>query len=339
MNGTNILEIAVPELLFSKGDAFTINQEYKDLAKKYHPDISNDPDASNIFAHIGKLHKEAVERVERGVWEIPGQFIFKDVAGKEFRIKYNYRMPFELGRMYCGENTLIYFIDKQYHDLYVNAKNRIKNLKFASAKMKDEFSRYLPNIKYEGMTEDAYILALEKTPDVVPLRGLQITHIEGLDPKHVAWVLSSMHNMLCYLEWANLAHVGINLDTYFVSYEHHTGLLLGGWWYTTPYTQKIKYAPKYTVGLLNKSVLANKKAVVQIDTELIKSVGRELMGKYMSKKNYPELTPMIDWLLMTTRQCAKAQFKSWDEVLTKTFGKRRFVKLDTSIEEVYNNLN
>ena len=44
MNGANILSIVAPELLFSEGNKTTIEKEYKELAKRYHPDISKNND-------------------------------------------------------------------------------------------------------------------------------------------------------------------------------------------------------------------------------------------------------------------------------------------------------
>ena len=333
MNGANILSIVAPELLFSEGNKTTIEKEYKELAKRYHPDISKNNDG--VFAHIGKLHQEAIKHVEQGIWEIPGIFVFKNTAGVKYQIKYKYRAPFEFGRMYGGDSILAYLIDKQYKDFYINAKRRIKNLTYASDRMRKEFERCLPTIKYEGMTEDHYVLVISKTPDVVPLRGLQLMHKKGLDPKQVAWIMSSLHNMLCYLSWAGISHLNINLDTYFVSYHYHTGLLLGGWWYCTPIQDRIEYVPRHTIKLMSSKSRETKKATHHIDTELIKSIGRELMGTYMSKKEYPELEPMINWLLLPANKNPRKQFQSWGKVLKQTFGLRKFVKLEASNEEIY----
>jgi len=336
MNGVDILKIAVPELLFSKGIKVVVDKEYKELAKKYHPDVAKDN--GDVFAHIHKLYSTAKERIEQGTWEIPGVFIFRDIAGSEHKIRYKYRYPFEFGRMYGGDTILAYFVEKEYHNFYANAKRRIKNLKFINSRMQDEFARCLPEILYEGTTAEHYVLILSKTTDVVPLRGIKELYKSGLDPKQVAWIVSSLHNVTCYLYWAGLAHLNINLDTYFISYKHHTGLLLGGWWYATSIGNTIEHVSKHTYDLMRTKLVLEKKATYPIDTELIKSVGRELMGDYMSKKRYPELVPMIDWLLIPANQDPYKQFESWGEVLTETFGPRKFVELKTNNKEIYSTL-
>ncbi len=339
MNGSNILSITAPELLFSKGDVVTIEKEYKSLARTHHPDVSGEVNAHDIFAHIGKLRAEAIEKAERGVWEIPGICTFKDSYGREYRIKYQYRFYSAFGRAYVSGTVVAFFIDKQYKNQYTNAKRRIKNLSFSSDRMRKEFSRYLPHIKYEGQTEDAYVLILNKTVDVVPLRGIKLLYGGSVDPKHVAWIMSSLHNMLCYLNWSQIVHTDINLDTYFVSYKHHTGVLLGGWWYSTDTDADLKIVSKHTYNNMSPILRRDKVATTAIDVGLIRSIGRELMGDFLSKKKHPELAPMIDWMLLTNRATPIEQFQQWGEVLTETFGKRKFIKMKATNKEIYSLLN
>jgi hypothetical protein len=181
-------------------------------------------------------------------------------------------------------------------------------------------------------------MIISKTPDVVPLRGLREHFKSGLDPKHVAWVISSLFNMACYLNYTGVAHLGIGLDTYYVSPEHHSGLLLGGWWYTADIGSKIKAVPRTTFRKLTDQDIKEKTATTKIDQRLIKAIGKGLMGDYMSIKRHPEFTPMSRWLLMPSDPDPIKAFNGWDEVLTKTFGRRRFINLGVTPDDIYKTL-
>jgi len=90
------------------------------------------------------------------------------------------------------------------------------------------------------------VLVVEKAPDQVPLRDL-LEHLNGkLSAEHTAWILSSLLNIACYLQYAALTHNAVSPDTFFVSPEAHSGALLGGWWYATAAGARIGALPAST---------------------------------------------------------------------------------------------
>lgn len=324
-----ILNIKDPELLFTKEN---IESEFRALAKKYHPDVGGD---TEIFSHINYLHTLGLEKLAKGSWEIPGVVEFTSISGGGFRLKHEYKLESKAVTTYYSNTVVAYsFAMQAFYQKY-----REFNFKYPNKDFETEFSKYLPKPSQFIQTSDHYIVIVPKTIEVVPLSGIKALYPAGLDPKHVAWIMSSLHNLLCYLEYTGLTHLAINLDTYFISPEHHTGLLLGGWEYSTIAGQEITYVPKDTYNLLGGELRKDKTARIELSGKLIKVIGRQLMGDFMSKKNHPELTPMIDWLLAMTSQSPQEQFKCWDKVLKDTFGKRKFIKFEVDNNELYRRLN
>ena len=63
MTADEILAITNPENLFPF-DA--LDRSYKELAKKWHPDVNKHPRSTEVFSHIAFLHTVAAEKVRIG---------------------------------------------------------------------------------------------------------------------------------------------------------------------------------------------------------------------------------------------------------------------------------
>lgn len=73
MNILNFSEIQILQIdklgdLFTN-DKYMIKCEYRDLAKKWHPDV-NDKDTSEVFAHINDLYNKALDSPYKNVMNI-----------------------------------------------------------------------------------------------------------------------------------------------------------------------------------------------------------------------------------------------------------------------------
>lgn len=330
------IPISAPERLFTKDN---IKEEFRKFALQWHPDRNKDPKATDVFAHIQQLHSTAIDFLSKGIWHIPGLYEFSDVNGKAYRIRYKVAIPYELGTMYVGDTIIAYTVNKSFKSLYMNAVHNIRNFKYSSDNMKNEFSKYLPVIKCEVETKDYYILCLEKTKDVLPL-SVVLKYYDGfIDPKHVAWIMSSLHNMLCYLSYTNIVHNDINTNTYFVSPEMHSGLLLGGWWYSANVGGTLKTVPAKTYSYMSNKAKADKKAEILVDNEMARAVCRLLLGdeqgfKLLSNKDIP--VPFVNWLRLPGSGKPIKDYETWSkQVVIDSFGKRRFVEMDIDINSAY----
>ena len=94
-----------------------------------------------------------------------------------------------------------------------------------------------------------------------------------------------------------------------------------------------------TTGINPRCDRAVQVAGIRTDLELIRALGRELLGdisgaRLMREKAAPP--PMLDWLRLPAPQSAVDDYHTWQrQVLTASFGERRFMKLDLSADDLY----
>ena len=243
---------------------------------------------------------------------------------------YRRKHHFELGEMYITDTTVVFVIEGEHKKLFENGVNTIKNLEYDSDDMKKEMSRFLPSIVKTFEAENHSILILNKNPDLVRLRDLFDYFKGNLDPKHTAWILSSLYNLACYFNFIKLSHNDISLDTYFVSPEYHGGVLLGGWWYAVGFGKKMLGAPSRTFNLLPLDVKNKKGGDSRVDLDLIRTVGRELSDSNSVPK------PMADWLKWESKGNAIEDYSTWkNEVIMASFGGRFFTEMGVTAKQIY----
>jgi hypothetical protein len=114
---------------------------------------------------------------------------------------------------------------------------------------------------------------------------------------------------------------------------------LGGWWYASVIGEKMKAVPNRTYQYMPIDVKKSKIASSKTDLELIRSVGRELLGdisgiRLNQIEGIPK--PLINWLqLPSPTNSAIKDYGLWDKVLTESFGPKKFVKTELTSEELY----
>jgi hypothetical protein len=336
MNATSLLKLNKPELLFSKED---IKNQFRTLALKWHPDRCHDPRCSEVFSHINNLYNSGLEKIKKGYWDTFGLLEIQSVEGKKYNVRYKVSIPFQLGVMYVGDMVVVYRVKKEFGKLYKSFIDTVSNLRYNSEKMKEEFSRYFPVITATITTSDDLYIVLKKTSDVLPLSVVLKYYDGSMDPKGVAWIVSTLHNIHCFLQYNELVHNDINLDTYFVSPGNHSGLLLGGWWYTTGINKKLKSVPTSTYERMRSKKRSEKLADRMVDGELIRSLSRTLLGdetgiSLVIKYKVPQ--DMSMWLRLPGNGSAVVDYKKWrNEVLPKAFGERKFIPMNININDAY----
>jgi len=325
-----------PELLFT-GVEEVAEKEYRKLAMKWHPDRG----AANeeIFKHMKGLWELAEQKFKDGVWVTPGRLTITAVDGKSFEISFKKHHKIELGDMFIGKTVIVYGIDKEFEDLYKEGVKVIKGFKYPNADMQKNISRLLPKIKAEVETKDKHYLVIEKPPGTVLLKDLLAFYGGKLDPRHVAWIMSRLYNIGCYLKWANIAHNDIALDTIFIEPENHAGYLLGGWWFSSKVGEKLTAVPGPLLQFAPSSLMKNKVGDTQFDMEMIRLLGRELLGdkhgtKLRSNKDLPK--PLVEWIRNPSAGDSFKDFKVWkDQILDAAFGKRKFHHMEATEAEIY----
>lgn len=304
---------------------------FKELAKKYHPDVSSERNSDVYFAKINELYKEALEKIEKGIWFEKDVLLLESINGKKYKLKYLRKHSFELGFFYIGRQHLIYVLDRKNKKFLDNALNVLRNLKYADAKMEKEFKRYFPQIvdTFELKTGE-YCLVLKKDStdfllsDFVDFYKNQNKVVED---KHCAWIISRLNNIACFLKYNHLVHNGISLTNCFISPKYHTIMLLGGWWYCVPEGEKLIGTQKSVYDVMPVKEKSEKISTYKTDLECVKQIGRQL------NKNVPK--PFENWINKAASNDAFKEFDEWNKVLYDSYGERKFIVLEISEKDIY----
>ena len=86
-------------------------------------------------------------------------------------------------------------------------------------------------------------------------------------------------------------------------------------------------------------MLERKRGDRRTDRELIRALGRELLGdvtgvRLARAKAAP--APMLDWLRLPAGDSAIYDYQTWmNQVLKASFGERRFVTLEITTDDLY----
>lgn len=340
LTAEEILEISLdrPERLFTIDN---LKEEVRQLNKLWHPDVSKHPDATIVFQRIQFLKKTAEERIANNTWDGPAKLTFWDKdTTSEFIFRYRRVVDFDIGRMYIGQKHIVYVIDSSNEDLFENGIKTIQDIKYPAKKFEDEFKKQMPNIIRVTHSNIGFVLVLEKTPDLVLLRDL-LDYLPNnkMDPRHMAWIMSTLCNLACFLELNNIAHCGLVPDNIWISPANHYAVLLGGWWYARKEGNKLLALPSNVISILPSSVFSDKKAKLSFDRMLIKATGLECVGDtthtgsmVLTDKTIP--AGVLNWLRSPSAKSATEEYRNWAKA-REGFGPRKFVELVVDIDKIY----
>lgn len=329
-----------PERLFAAPDADDIKKVVRALSMRWHTDRNTDPRAAAVFDRVQKLNAAAAGKLVAGTWETPGLLRITSTDGAKFELRYTSKASVDAGTMYVGRSSVGFDIPADNADLLENFERQIAGLTYANDAMRSEFSRYFPVIRRRVDSPVGALLIVNKTPDVLLLQDV-LAHFNGKMPaRHAAWVISRLLNIACYLErQGKVAHNAIGTDTVFISPQHHSSCLLGGWWFTAGLGERMLAAPQRMVLSAPPDVLQKKVGDSRTDMEMIKALGRELLGDATGVRlaNDSAVPPaLVDWLQLSTHQSAVATYREWQErVLIAAFGARKFVEMNITHDTLY----
>jgi len=328
-----------PEKLFSK-DSF--RYQFMRLRKKWHPDTSTIDNAESVFKHLMDLAETAKGKIATDSWAGEASITFSTHDHKTFRFRYKTMREFEMGKMYIGDNTLMYVIDKDQEDLFDNGIKMIRQIKYPNNKLETEFKRLFPKVKLiDKKTSIGLVAVFEKPEGTVLLQDL-IDYMPDnrIDPKHVAWITSSLYNIATFLDHVGICHNSILPTTVFVDPKNHAAFLLGGWWFAVKTGSKLKAIPRELLKVLPNKVFDEKVANTAYDRQAVKGVAIGCLGdptlvgmSLLSRKDVPN--PMLNWIRSPSGPDAVSEYGGWEKTLEKSFGKRKFIAFDVNINDIY----
>ena len=336
MDGKTILSISKCGDLFPHGED-NVRAKYKELAKEWHPDTNHDQDAPAVFAKINELYNQALELLKNGQWEKTNYILIGKESGKKIALSYDTCFDFELGICYVSKTKVVYVLNSDKEKYYKNAVHMINGLTYKDKGMEDNLSQFLPKIYDNFKTNTGeYVIVLEKSEDVYPLKTIFEYFGNKIEDRHVAWIISRLCNLACYLKFSGLVHNGININNCFISPKYHSILLLGGWWYTTRENDNMIGTTKNIFSIISVSSKNSKKSSTVTDLESVKMLGRQLLGESNCRKLQLDSTipkPFINFLISGSGNNSYEEFKKWDKALNDSYGERKFIKME--INNVY----
>lgn len=340
-----ILAAKTPEDLFIC-DRDAIRARFRELALAWHPDRNRgNAEAAAVFKHVGILYEAAIDKLESGYWDGSKHCLIKFADGSRQEVKFLVRRPFELGSCLVGSDHVTWLVDAKHKTLVENFVQRTK-FNYATDSMKNQISKCLPqNAALSRLSDGRFKLSISKTPEHICLRDVMDYYRGSIDHRHARWVMSTAYNTLCYLSVSGLVHHDISPDSYFIHPELHEGALLGGWFHAKAAGQAITSVPTRTAGFLPWRVRTQKIASSQTDLDLIRALGREMIG---NEKQLDMPDPFRKWLGALTPEpkrgmLAISQYGEWLRMLDDCepmalrgpSKKRKFVVLDLTADMVY----
>lgn len=334
------IRLEKPEVIFMADSEITLKNIYRKLSALWHPDkhITDKRDTSKVFMHIKSLYESALKKLNDGTLGKGLSVKFQTKDNREFLVKYQITKDFELGKVYISNEYVVWCFLPEYKKNAQEGLERIKKLKFADEKMKKEFAKYVPEINQTFETHDFFIVVMKKEKGFLNLKDV-FDYYGKMEPKHMAWVISTMYNLACFLKYNEVMHGGITLENYYINPENHEGYVLGGWWYSKKIGDNLEMLSELAVDVAPVSLLNSKKAQEGLDLEMIKLAGRIMLGDstgvYLNKN--PSLPKrLVSWLRDASIGNSFKDYGIWmNDVLKESFGVRRFIKMDLTANDIY----
>lgn len=346
LDAGKILSVTQPERLFSQAPN-EARGEYRELARQWHPDLKKSSECHAVFSHIVRLYRSAQKKVAEGSWvepldkiedEIDGVMRFRTCDGSIKQVERLASRDFELGQVVIGANTATFIVRNEFSDLFSSGRKAIAGLAYADCEMAAAISPFMPQVVDSFALPAARVLVLRKTPDQLLLADvLERAPGRTLAGEHVGWILNVLLNICCYLQWSGTTHNGIAAQTTLISPLRHSGMLLGGWWYSARAGSRLSALPDFALDATPPDLFASKRADARIDLELVRALGREMLGDRSGMRMPPAAPrPMLDWLLEPAAGDARQEYAQWkNSVLPECFGAPRFVELSIDARRFY----
>lgn len=335
MEAETILSIAKCGDLFPYGED-KVKAKYKELAREWHPDRNRNPDSPEVFTKITELYRRALQLLEDGQWEKTDFVLIGKTDGKKIALNYENSFTFELGTCYAAKTKVVYVLGSDKEKYYQNAVRRIKGLGYKDKKMKADLSRFLPEIYQTFRTNKGeYGIVLNKPEEAYPLKMVYESFGRQIEHRHVAWIMSRLCNLACYLKCSGLVHNGINMNNCFIAPKTHSVLLPGGWWYATKEGESMVGTTKDIFGVMPVSAKSAKKSSPLTDLEAIKLLGRQLLGETNCRKLSLDDTipkPFVRFLTGGSGSDAYEEFSKWDKALMDSYGERKFIPMEWGLK-------
>lgn len=286
------------------GNQYVLNREDTDFYTDFHKQMQRFLAGS----------REAYERRTAAdqLWESAPTEEFETTDGNLIEIQYMHKAAGKYADTYVARSNVIYVFRSESPMQCQNYKAMVEALAFPAADSKN-LKDFFPRIRGGyALSDGRTMLVIEKSEDEYPL-----SQFGTLPPRHAAWILSRLENICCVLEYSGIVHPKMNPESVFINPYDHSAMLYGGYEYAV---RKNQYDMEHThICRMTENL------------ERLREVGKSILDE--KTERIPQ--PMKSFLYGKPCDDAYDDFALWDETLHKSYGKRRFVKMDTDDKKIY----
>jgi len=342
-----IMAATIPSEVFTM-DADMIEKEYEAYTERFKPMAYNNIRNFVITQKLTLLYRKALSYLNAKEYVDCGDYVISitDEKSNVYSYEYHYMYDIKLGKMYVTEEKIIFLIDgkyKKYYENYIEKATKIPKLN-KSVWSRTEYS--FPKVSMYFKTDQGnYAIIVTKPCKIYPLREI-LNYFGGkLEHEHVAAIVNRLYYFECYMDIIGMQHNGITVDNLFFApgkiVEEGQSFTIedmrivgvfGGWFFTTKSDEQIDGMPKEVYDTLPDRIKKRKYSSFEVDELAIKRVARELLGDVNGKNLGDIPNPIKTWVNDgITKRTAYDEYCGWEEVVIKSYGKKRFVDMDISI--------
>lgn len=313
-------------------DETKIRKTFRDYIKEVHPDSCPYPKASEAADKLVKLYNSAMEHISKGTWEETG---VERLSSKVTLFGVKDISAFELGARYVSDTQVAYVFDSGKGKYRTNYVIRVKSLRYPDKRMQDIYKVRMPNFQSLS-TENVQMISgreavvIQKTSDFYPMDLFLKAYKEQLTGRDIAWMISRMCDLCCFLYSQGLVLNGFTKENLFISPQTHTMSIFGGWWYAKPIGDSMIGTNKTVYSCMSPLTRTAKRSVFQTDIECMRHICTEIIK---DKTDIPK--PILKWINDGSSDDPISEYESWNEALDKAYGERRFVKFETDSKKIY----
>ncbi|MBR1884212.1 MAG: hypothetical protein IJ809_04680 [Clostridia bacterium] len=329
-------------------DLNVIEKEKNEYLKRFRPKEYATVKNFILNQKVTVLYRKAVEMIESGevTYHTSSNMILIKDDGSKIIFEYDYSYDIKIGTMYVTKESVIFVIKPEFEKYYNNYVSKTKFIPKLNRSMWENVQYMFPKLSNNFRGEEGFVIEslLPNGSQIYPLREV-LNYFSGyIKPEYVASILTKLYYFECYLEILKISHNALTVDNLFfapgkfveegakfnVSDLRIVGVY-GGWFFSTNYGEKISGVPAEIYSILPKQIKNTGYSSYVLDLLAIKQVARNLLN-FDSSKAFQIPEAMKKWITESSIKInAYEEFKTWEDVVIESFGKRRFAEMGISI--------
>lgn len=303
------------EMFGFPNDVESLKKAYKELAKRYHPDVN--PDGADKFQEVTALYNEALKILGEA-----NKLIIDTLNGSHLECSYIGKYAVGRENIYISDDSIIIeFTGDTRSKFYDDFLNVTSDIKFSTPELEAAFkfikNRHLTVCK---TADNNYII--QKRGNLLPLRLV----IESDEFKHDAdryrhyvWMLNRIFAFACLMNDSELSFNGFDIDNIFVDMEKHILHFVNGFQYCCKLGNKLGALPRFVYEYVSVKTKQDGLCNASIDVESILAIGRVFFDTSAPKE-------LRDFCYNTVAVKSPLEaWKSFEETFKSVYTERKFI--------------